>query len=378
MIWSIGIFMAHSITLLVYYVRGLSLYILWVGAMVDGLTGSVSSALALTHAYAADVTIPSSRTIIFGRIMAGYFGGFGLGAAWAGIIVVKYGVLGVFWVLPGLSLLNLLYLVLIPESISKNDNPKPKSPSTSCSSMDTIVANENPAVKHNANIAHHIRATFHSFVPEQLPNRLGGKYSVTKVMIVSLLALMGALGVNYQTSTYLMYRFNWSGSQLGLFGSIRGLSRFVTLTVFLPLAKRYAPGGPSTDPASNIRFDLNMLVVAILLEVLTLLMFGLATVGELFYVGAMTGAFGTMFYPTIRSILSRAVSPEMLGTALGALGTFEAISEIIAPPLTAWFYGITLETHPSAIFYLGAAIAFLGWALALSVLITHNHASVNL
>jgi hypothetical protein len=88
-----------------------------------------------------------------------------------------------------------------------------------------------------------------------------------------------------------MYRFNWSGSQLGLYGSIRGLSRFVTLTVFLPLAKRYAPGGPSTDPASNIRFDLNMLVVAILLEVLTLLMFGLATVGELFYIGKEKGFF---------------------------------------------------------------------------------------
>jgi hypothetical protein len=83
---------------------------------------------------------------------------------------------------------------LIPESISKIDNAKRASPSTSCSSIDTIVANENPAVKHNANIAHRIRATFHSFVPEQLPNRLRGKYSVTKVMIVSLLALMGALG----------------------------------------------------------------------------------------------------------------------------------------------------------------------------------------
>ncbi|KAI8362944.1 major facilitator superfamily domain-containing protein [Mortierella sp. GBAus27b] len=377
LIWAIGMCAVHSITLIVYYVRGLSLYFLWLSGLAEGLSGSILSAISLVHAYAADVTAPEERTIVFGRVMAGYYGGLGLGAAWAGVVASKFGVIGVFWVIPALTLLNFLYIaIFLPSSAS--DDARGSGPLSNSHSNDTLVGSETPVAKYNTTISHRIRAAIHSFVPEQLPNRLGGKYSVAKVMVVSFLALVAAIGATYQIPTYLMFRFHWAATQISLFSTIQGMSRFVVLMVIVPLIKWYAPGGTATDPVSSIKFDLQTLVGAVFIESLTLLLFGVASFGELFHIGAVTGALGTIYYPTIRSILSKTVSPDLLGTTLGTVATFEAVSAVVSPPLTAWFYSITLETYPSAIFYMSAALGFLGWALALSVLYGHIRASVNL
>lgn len=78
-IGSCGLFLSQAITLVVFYFRGVSLYIIWVSGIVEGLSGSVLTAVAITHAYAADVTVPEKRTVVFGRIMAAYYVGVGLG-----------------------------------------------------------------------------------------------------------------------------------------------------------------------------------------------------------------------------------------------------------------------------------------------------------
>lgn len=174
----------------------------------------------------------------------------------------------------------------------------------------------------------------------------------------------------YQVSTYLLYRFQWTTTQLSNIGTIQGLSRLVALTVLLPFVKRFSPN--NSDPAATISFDLKVVVAGLFIESLSYFLYGASQVGEGFYLGAATSAVGSLFFPAIRGVLSQAVSPEMLGQTLGTLATFESLAAVLGPSMGAWVYGITLKTHPSAVFYAASAMAMASTLLAASVLVTHT------
>ena len=180
------------------------------------------------------------------------------------------------------------------------------------------------------------------------------------------------LGATYQVSTYLLYRFQWTTTQLSNVGTIQGLSRLVALTVLLPFVKRFSPRASASDPAASISFDLKVVVIGLFIEALTYFLYGATIVGEGFYVGGATGAVGSLFFPAIRGVLSQAVSPEMLGRTLGTLATFESLAAVLAPSLGAWFYAVTLKTHPSAVFYAASAMAMASTLLAALVLFSHT------
>jgi len=80
-----------------------------------------------------------------------------------------------------------------------------------------------------------------------------------------------------------MFRFHWPEAQLGLVATIQGLSRFIVLTSVIPLLRLFVP--ETSSAASNIEFDLKVMMTATCLEASTLFMYGVATFGELFYLG---------------------------------------------------------------------------------------------
>jgi len=113
-------------------------------------------------------------------------------------------------------------------------------------------------------------------------------------------------------------------------------------------------------------------MIGLFIEALTMFLYGATNVGEGFYVGGATGAVGSLFFPAARGILSQAVAPDMLGRILGTLATFESLAAVLAPSVGAWFYGMTLKTHPSAVFYGASVLAMAASILASSVLVAHT------
>ncbi len=79
LIWAAGATIANLFPVIVYYNKGMSLYFLWAGSIIEGASGSILSLISLTHAYAADVTRPEERTVVFGQIIAGMYAGMGFG-----------------------------------------------------------------------------------------------------------------------------------------------------------------------------------------------------------------------------------------------------------------------------------------------------------
>ncbi|KAG0035007.1 Hippocampus abundant transcript 1 protein [Podila clonocystis] len=370
LIWTLVSFVSQSTPIIIYYNKGASLYLLWLAAILEGAVGSVTSLIALTHAYASDVTGADERTVVFGRVIAAWYTGMGIGSAVGGRIVKRYGVVSVFWWVPAMFLLDSLYVCLIPESLSKKAMRKSRSAQLSGATLVPVseadVHTQSSSDKTSTNWFD--RMVVKRLVPDQMPNRLGGKYSLLLLMVTAFLALMAIMGAVFQVSNYLLFRFKWSLTQISYVGVIQGLSRLVSLTLLLPLVKRFSP----SEPVASIHFDLKIVVMGLVVEALTMLLYGVTTVGEGFYVGGATGSIGTLFFPALRGILSQSVTPDLIGQALGTLAMFESFSTVLAPLVGSWVYAGTLETWPSAVFYAAAFATFLSALLAVFVFISHK------
>lgn len=198
-------------------------------------------------------------------------------------IVKKYGVVSVFWWVPAMFLLDSLYVCLIPESLSKKAMRKSRSAQLSGATLVTVseadVHAQSSSDKTWTNWFD--RMVIKRLVPDQMPNRLGGKYSLFLLMITAFLALMSIMAAVFQVSNYLQFRFKWSLTQISYVGVIQGLSRLVSLTLLLPLVKRFSP----SEPVASIHFDLKIVVMGLIVEALTMLLYGVTMVGEGFYVG---------------------------------------------------------------------------------------------
>jgi len=125
---------------------------------------------------------------------------------------------------------------------------------------------------------------------------------------------------------------------------------------------------------SSINFDLKVAILGLLLEAVTMLIYSVATVGELFYLGGVTGAVGSLFFPAIRGIVSQSVSPEEVGKTMGTLATFESLAAVLAPVLFAAVYSRTLEVWPSAVFLVATALSVSAMALTITVLVGQSRA----
>ncbi|CAO3565358.1 unnamed protein product [Mortierella alpina] len=388
LIWAIGATIANLVPVIVYHNKGMSLYFLWVGSIIEGAAGSILSLISLTHAYAADVTRPEERTVVFGQIIAGLYAGIGFGSVAAGLAAKHFGLYAVFfWMVPAIYALDIFYILLIPESLTiaaLKQNNLQESQLLHSSTESTLVSVEespgaqpcNPEYLHEdaKSYSDRLSAFITRVLPQPLLTRLAGKYSLLTLMIVCFLVLGAVLGVVTQIPTYLLYRFHWSNEKMSYVTAIQGLSRLISLTLLLPMVKRFAAQHSTPNPMSSINFDLKVAILGLLLEAVTMLIYSVATVGELFYLGGVTGAVGSLFFPAIRGIVSQSVSPEEVGKTMGTLATFESLAAVLAPVLFAAVYSRTLEVWPSAVFLVATALSVSATALTITVLVRQSRA----
>jgi MFS transporter, DHA1 family, tetracycline resistance protein len=299
-----------------------SLWLFFVGRIIAGLTGaSISTATA----YIADVTPPEKRAQSFGLIGAAFGLGFVVGPALGGLLG-HYSLRLPFLVAAGLTLLNVSYgFFVLPESL-RPENRRAFS-----------LTNANP---------------------------FGTLLTLSKYPVVLSLAatlFLSGMAQRALESTWVLstkYRYGWDSIMTGLSLTAVGVGAAV-VQGFL---------GRKIIPALGER---KTLVMALAVQTLANLCYGLAPQGWMVFCVLPLAAFGGLAMPASQGLMSKSVPADRQGMLQGGSSSLISLTQIIGPPLATHLFAFFISPEaprslPGAPFFFAAC--FLAVALLLAVI----------
>ncbi|KAJ5461850.1 uncharacterized protein N7458_003402 [Penicillium daleae] len=357
--------------------ENMSINILLVGAVMDGLGGSFTTALALIHSYASDCTSPDRRSVVFGMFHGAVFLGIAAGPTGAAYLISKTGdSLIVFYI--GLAfhiVFCLSVYFIVPESLSKERQ---------------LEARERHRVK-EADVTDSRWLSLRNLNPLNLltplkilmpavgrpsvlfPNRRGASPALRRnIVLLSAMdtAVFGvAMGTVQVIIIYAEYMFNWGNVESSLFVSIINVVRVVNLFVVLPIVARLFRT-PSEDDGvirGSDKLDIVLIRLSVVFDVLGYIGYALSKHPSVMILSGAVASLGGMGSPILQSSLTKHVPHERVGQLLGATGLLHALARVVAPTIFNLIYSMTVATYPQAVFVSLAAVfgvvLFLGFLI---------------
>lgn len=310
-----------------YLVFGLggALWILFVGRIIDGITGGTISTI---FAYFADIIPPKERTKYFGWVSAVVGVGGVIGPTLGGLLA-KFGYAVPMYFGAIITLLNVIYgYFFMPESLDRNNRLK-----------DISFVRLNPFT--------------------QLTSILSMK-SLKRLLISSFLLWIPNGSLQAVFSQFTMDTFSWKPAVIGLMFSIMGLQDIISQGFIMPKLLR----------------KLDDKQIAILGMVSEIVGYGLIAMSALlsFYplliVGMFIFAFGdSVFGPSFNGMLSKSVDSSEQGRIQGGSQSIQALARMIGPIIGGQLYVAVGHASP----------AFMGMVLiAIAIPVLYKRTAVKI
>ncbi|MFR5265115.1 MFS transporter [Clostridium sp.] len=296
---------------------GGALWVLFLGRIIDGITGGNISTL---FAYFADITSREQRTKYFGWISAIAGIGGAIGPTLGGLLA-KFGYSVPMYFVALITFLNLIYGILyMPESLHKNNRLK--------------------------------NITFTRLNPfAQLINILSMK-SLRRLLISAFLLWIPNGALQGTFSEFTMDTFNWNPVIIGLMFSIMGIQDIISQGFIMPkLLKKFS--------------DIQIVILGMISEIIG---YGLIAASAIFslyslvIIGMFIFAFGdSIFGPSFNGILSKTGDASEQGRIQGGSQAIRSLATIIGPIVGGEIYVLLGHTAPffMGVILIGVAIPVL-------------------
>ncbi|KAH8601947.1 major facilitator superfamily domain-containing protein [Bisporella sp. PMI_857] len=360
---SSGLFITEVITIVVAkYPDTLHYRWLLVGALFDGFSGSFTVNMALTHAYAADITAPPKRSVAFGYFHACLFSGIAIGPLFAAFLIKVFGhILVIFYVALGTYTFFIFYvLFLLPESLSIKRQVLARERYTADGENALSAVNLSTWGYKRLNILEPLKILW----PTGPGSSEHLRANLVLLSVVDTIIFGVAMGSAAVVILYMGYQFGWNTAQTSAFISVVNITRVSCLLIILPLLnyifrtrranrQRRESGFaiPERNSGSDI-LDLSIIRTAIFLETLGFIGYAVVRTGPLFVLAGILTACGGIGSPTLQSALTKHVPHDKVGQLLGATGLLHALARVIAPAMFNLVYASTVGTFPQAVFVL--------------------------
>jgi MFS transporter, DHA1 family, tetracycline resistance protein len=270
---------------------------LFVGRVISGIT---SASISTAFAYVADVTAPEARAGRFGMLGAAFGVGFVLGPALGGLTG------GIdprlpFWIAAGLSLANALYgLFVLPESLPLDRRA--------------------PFAWQRAN-------------PVGALTLLWSEAQLIRLAGVNFLGNLAHAALPSVGVLYMMYRYGWDASTVGLTLAGVGVASIVVQ-------------GGIIGPAVKTFGERKALIAALAFGVAGFTVFGLAPTGPVFWLGIPLMALWGLANPSAQALMSRRIPEHEQGQLQGANASLMGVANLIGPGLFTMTFALAIDTAP--------------------------------
>ncbi|CAL3967937.1 unnamed protein product [Diplocarpon coronariae] len=371
-ITSLGAFIGEIITILAgRYPEAFSYQWILVGSVFDGLCGSFTAGMALTHAYAADCTPPPKRAVAFGYFHACLFSGIAVGPLLAAFLVKVTGsILTTFYMALGIHTAFIAFLLLVvPESLTakrqtlaRERHAAERSPGLETSHLNGALGKD----KQTALLAFFGKINILSPLKILWPTGPGTSSALrANLILLSLVdtvvfgVAMGAVTVSVY---YLGFQFAWGTAEISVFTSLVNVCRVSALVTVLPLLnylvrtrradrERIELGFAVAQPnTGSDTLDLAIIRVAVVAEVIGYVGYAVSRTPALFVLAGILASLGAVGSPTLQSALTKHVPCDRVGQLLGATGLLHALARVVCPVVFNLIYANTVGTFPQAVF----------------------------
>ena len=306
-----------------YVLLSLAPTIWWLvlGRIVAGLFGATFTPVG---AYIADVTPPEKRSASFGLMGVAFGLGFIAGPAVGGLLG-ETNLRLPFMVCAGLTFINFLFgLLVMPESL-RAENRR----AINWTQMNPVGA---------------VRAVW----------RYRGVAAMLPVFLATQVAQQGLQSV---WVPYTSYRYGWGVAQVGASLAVVGLLFAVSQGALVrPVVARFG--------------EMRTLMIALVVAVLGMVLFGLATQGWMMYAVTALYCLGLgLLNPAVQGLMSRAVAPNEHGLLQGATASVMTGTAIVGPPIANGLFAVSISSQapldlPGAPFFLGSLLCLTALWLA--------------
>ena len=300
-----------------------SLNWLFVGRVISGIT---AASISTSYAYVADVTPPEERAARFGLLGAAFGIGFVLGPALGGLAGAVDPRLP-FWIAAGLSLANALYgLLVLPESLP----PERRA----------------PFAWRRAN-------------PVGALTLLRSQAALVGLASVNFLGNLAHAALPSVGVLYMMYRYGWDESTVGLTMAGVGLAAIVAQGGVIGLVvKRFG--------------ERRALIIGLGFGVAGFAVFGLAPTGPVFWLGIPLMALWGLANPASQGLMSRRIGANQQGQLQGANASLMGVANLIGPGLFTLTFAFAIGAGrdwglPGAPYLVASALLGLAIVVALRV-----------
>ena len=306
-----------------YVLLSLAPTIWWLvlGRIVAGLFGATFTPVG---AYIADVTPPEKRSASFGLMGVAFGLGFIAGPAVGGLLG-ETNLRLPFMVCAGLTFINFLFgLLVMPESL-RAENRR----AINWTQMNPVGA---------------VRAVW----------RYRGVAAMLPVFLATQVAQQGLQSV---WVPYTSYRYGWGVAQVGASLAVVGLLFAVSQGALVrPVVARFG--------------EMRTLMIALVVAVLGMALFGLATQGWMMYAVTALYCLGLgLLNPAVQGLMSRAVAPNEQGLLQGATASVMTGTAIVGPPIANGLFAVSISSQgpvdlPGTPFFLGSLLCLTALWLA--------------
>lgn len=285
--------LGSSIGYLIFGIGG-SIWVLFLGRIIDGVTGGSISTI---FAYFADITPKEERTKYFGWISAIAGIGAAIGPTLGGILA-KFGYAVPMYFGAIITLLNFIYGILyMPESLHENNRLK-----------EITLVRLNPFT--------------------QLMSVLSMK-NLKRLLISAFLIWIPNGSLQSIFSLFTMDTFNWTPTLIGLMFSIMGIQDIISQGLIMP----------------KLLMKLSDVKIAILGMVSEIIGYALIAASAIFtfypffIVGMFIFGFGdSIFGPSFNGMLSKSADSSEQGRIQGGSQALQSLARIIGPILGGQIY----------------------------------------
>ncbi|KAF2092368.1 MFS general substrate transporter [Rhizodiscina lignyota] len=329
---------------------------LLLGFLAEGLCGSFIASMAISNSYAADCTPPHKRNVVFGFFHGCLFTGIALGPILAAYLIELTGtVVTVFYVALGVHIFFIIVLIfVIPESLSVRRQ---------------LAAQEKHRLEMEelgpaADWINQLRS-FNLLAPLKILYPTGPGTNVALRRNLVLLAAVDtimfgvAMGAMSIIVIYTNYKFGWGNFESSRFVSIVNSCRVACLLILMPLLTRIVRGPAATRPrqrnTGSDLFDLSVIRLAIVFDMMGFVGYSIARDGTLFIISGAIASAGGIGSPTMQAALTKHVPHDRVGQLLGASGLLHALARVVAPTIFNGIYSATVGKFDQTVFVCLAA-----------------------